>query len=568
MEMNQNTGWTKYPRPQMKRDNYTMLNDGWKLNGSAIRVPFPPESELSEYKGELSGMLSYEKRFCVPESYENGRILLHFGAVDQKARVRLNGIELGENEGGYLPFSFDITEQVIRDGENYLEVLAKDTLSLNYPYGKQSKNPQGMWYTPVSGIWQSVWMENVPEVYIKGLIIEPELDKVKLKLECSEPLQVLAGKGELSDGGAAGQGFRIEIELPDGSVQTEKFAGTEGMIHINEPMNWTPDNPYLYDMKITVGEDTVQSYFALRTVAIKEIDGIRRVCLNDKPIFFHGVLDQGYFPQGIFLPENEDGYEKDILAMKELGYNMLRKHIKIEPECFYYACDKLGMLVMQDMVNSGEYSFIRDTALPTVGLKRTVEKKFAKDAPRRRIFEEQMRRTIEHLYNHPCIVAYTIFNEGWGQFNSDEMYDLVKELDNTRLIDSTSGWFAQKKNDFHSEHIYFRLKKLRVKKRPLFVTECGGYKLFVKEHFQGKEEYGYGSCADSDDLTARIREMYEKMILPAIKDGACGCIYTQLSDVEGEINGLYTYDRAVCKVNKGVMREIADKLYGELSDIR
>ena len=566
MEMNQNTGWTKYPRPQMKRDSYMMLNDGWRLNGDVIRVPFPPESEWSEYKGELSETLHYEKKFCVPESYQGGRILLHFGAVDQKARVCLNGIELGENEGGYLPFSFDITDYVKWDEENLLEVLAKDDLSPDYPYGKQSKNPQGMWYTPVSGIWQSVWLEHVPENYIKRLLIEPELDRVEVKLEYSAPLQEPAGKREPFDEGAVGKGFEVKIELPDGRVQIEEFGSTEGMIRIENPVNWTPDKPYLYNMKIKAGEDTVESYFALRTIRIWEIDGILRVCLNNEPVFFHGVLDQGYFPQGIYLPESEEGYEKDILAMKELGYNMLRKHIKIEPDYFYYACDRLGMLVMQDMVNSGEYSFLRDTALPTVGLKRTIEKKLSKDTLRRQIFEEQTRRTIEHLYNHPCIVAYTIFNEGWGQFDSDEMYDLVKALDDTRLVDSTSGWFAQKKNDFHSEHIYFRLKKLKVRKRPLFVTECGGYKLLVRGHFWGKEEYGYGSCADSDDLTARISEMYEKMILPAIKDGVCGCIYTQLSDVEGEINGLYTYDREVCKVNKEVMREIADKLYGQLSD--
>lgn len=246
---------------------------------------------------------------------------------------------------------------------------------------------------------------------------------------------------------------------------------------------------------------------------------------------------------------------------------MLRKHIKIEPDYFYYACDKLGMLVMQDMVNSGDYSFLRDTALPTIGLKRMKDVHLSKDNRRRQIFEEQTRLTIEHLYNHPCVIAYTIFNEGWGQFDSDEMYDYVKTLDKTHLVDSTSGWFAQAKNDFDSEHIYFRLKKLKVKKRPLFISECGGYKLMDKEHFFGNKEYGYGTCKDSEDLTNRIVQMYEKMILPSIKNGVCGCVYTQVSDVEDEINGLYTYDREVCKVEKEKLLEIARKMTTILNDL-
>lgn len=541
--------WSGYPRPQLKREKYSILNGEWKLNGHPIQVPFAPQAKLSNYVGEISEQLAYERTFTVPQDFDKERILLHFGAVDQTASVYVNHRLVGENEGGYLPFSFDITDYVNREGENLLEVLAKDELSSDYPYGKQTKNPDGMWYTEVSGIWQTVWLENVPDTYIERIILKPDLASVEIQVICNKPVKQC----------------EVELFLPEKRSKKAVLVSGKGRIAIEHPINWTPDNPYLYDMKIKAETDEVQSYVALRTIGIASIDGINRVVLNGKPIFLHGVLDQGYFKDGIFLPKEEVEYEQDIKNMKELGYNMLRKHIKIEPECFYYACDKLGMLVMQDMVNSGVYSFVRDTLLPTVGIKVRVEKKLDKHDRRRQIFEKQLRLTIEQLYNHPCIVAYTIFNEGWGQFNSDEMYELAKGLDDTRLYDATSGWFARKKSDFDSEHIYFRLKKLNVKKRPLFVSECGGYKLLVKENFFGKKEYGYGTCKDEADLTARIAKMYEKMIIPGIKKGVCGCVYTQLSDVEGEINGLYTYDRIVCKVDKDVMKGIAGKIEKEIN---
>ncbi len=275
----------------------------------------------------------------------------------------------------------------------------------------------------------------------------------------------------------------------------------------------------------------------------------------------HGLLDQGYFCDGIFLPAEPEEYERDILRMKELGYNMLRKHIKVEPEAFYYYCDKHGMLVMQDMVNNGEYSFIFDTALPTIGMKNRSDVKKTENETMR-IFKAHTKETMEHLYNHPSIVAYTIFNEGWGQFNSDEMFDFVKGLDDTRLVDSTSGWFAQKKNDFDSEHIYFKTTPPTIKERPVFVSECGGYSQVVAGHYFSRyNTYGYGSSEDSDALTEMIIKMYHEMIIPGLDRGICGCIYTQVSDVEDEVNGLYTYDRKVCKVNKEKMQELSKEIY-------
>ena len=555
--------WQEYPRPQMRRDNYCLLNGTWKCNGSDILVPFAPQAPLSGYGKKVDDKLVYEKTFLVPADFTKEKILLHFGAVDQIATVWLNGEKLGSHEGGYLPFTFDITKAVKREKENVLKVEVIDTLSKDYPYGKQTKKRGGMWYTPVSGIWQTVWLEEVARDYIEKIIMTPDLKGVDF---------------ELVPGASCGKevdGFDVSVEIEPGFFIRKHFDGTKGRLEIDGAVNekgvvhkaklWTTETPHLYDVSISYGEDKIDSYFALRTIAIEKQNGVNRVVLNGKPIFMHAVLDQGYFCDGLFLPAKAEEYEKDILRMKELGYNMLRKHIKVEPEAFYYACDGLGMLVMQDMVNNGGYNFIFDTALPTFGFKTKNDAKGKIEGKCKEFFKQHTKETIEHLYNHPSIVAYTIFNEGWGQFNSDEMYDFVKKLDPTRLADSTSGWFAQKKNDFDSEHIYFKVIPLEAKERPLFVSECGGYTMAVEGHYYSKyAQYGYGASDTKEALTKDILYMYENMILPYVKDGVCGCVYTQLSDVEDEINGLYTYDRKVCKVVKEDMLAMAEKLQEQL----
>ena len=536
--------WQEYPRPQMKRGNWMSLNGMWKLDGDHIRVPFPPQSQLSNYGKKVKDTFTYEKKFTLSDNLKGERILLHFGAVDQIAEVILNGKNLGTHEGGYLAFSFDVTDCIKSMGENILQVKVTDKLDSDYPYGKQCKKRGGMWYTPVSGIWKSVWLEAVPEKYIERIKMTPDLQGVLIELY---------GKVE---------GFKACVKLPDGTTLEKQFAGNEGRIEISEKQRrlWTPDNPYLYSMTITGGKDKVETYFALRTIEIRNVNGINRVCLNGEPIFLHGVLDQGYFPEGIYLPAEEAEYDRDILRMKELGINLLRKHIKIEPDYFYYACDKLGMLVMQDMVNNGPYSFIKDTVIPTLGHKKRGDRTGLREK-RKEIFIKHVENTIKQLYNHPSIVAYTIFNEGWGQFESDYMYTHVKSLDPTRLADSTSGWFAQNKNDFDSEHIYFKAIEVEPKERPMFMSECGGYSMAVEGHFYSKYNvYGYGGSENAAKLTEDILNLYEVMILPAAPKGMCGCIYTQLSDVEDEINGLYTYDRKVCKVEKDKMLEMAKKL--------
>ncbi|MCR5698990.1 MAG: hypothetical protein K6G52_05025, partial [Treponemataceae bacterium] len=319
--------------------------------------------------------------------------------------------------------------------------------------------------------------------------------------------------------------------------------------------------------------DKIQSYFALRTFKAEvSKEGYPQLLLNDKPIFLNAVLDQGYFPEGIFLPESEDKWITDIKNLQNLGFNTLRKHIKIESEVFYYYCDKYGMLVMQDMVQNGKYSFLHDTALPTILGKSgkfkffsSSREKFQREMKTHRFFIEHTKKTIAHLYNHPSIVYWTIFNEGWGQFSTNSLYDLVSSLDSSRVIDSASGWFKGTsgipfKSDVASDHIYFktpdlskRVKKFVKKRKPLIVSECGGYTLAVQDHCsQQSIRYGYGNCKSSEELTEKILFLYEKMIKPHVNKGLSGCVYTQLSDVENEINGVYTYDRKICKLNKKI----------------
>jgi len=555
--------WQAYPRPQLRREKWFCLNGIWELNNNPIRVPFPPESVLSGYKGTIEEQMVYKKCFCWEEMEDRKRTLIHFGAVDQIAEVFLNGIFVGSHEGGYLPFSFDVTEMIKKGEENLLEVRVTDTLDRDIPYGKQRKDRGGMWYTPTSGIWQSVWLEQVPVVYVEKLQILPDTKGMGITFH-------MTGQEEVEK--------RIRVILDNGEKYTVATNKDELYIDLSQiiledksvyqPKLWNCEEPYLYELQITAGEDTFSSYTALRSISVEEIKGIHRVCLNGEPIFMHGVLDQGYFSDGIVLPAEEAEFERDVLRMKECGMNMMRKHIKIEPECFYYYCDLHGMLIMQDMVSNGYYDYVRDTVLPTIGFTKRNDNGRRMNARQKQLFEEHMLETMEHLYNHPCIVAYTIFNEGWGQFDSDRLYELAKKKDPSRLYDSASGWFTRKQNDFDSVHIYFGPRKPVPKKRPMFLSEFGGYSYGVPGHVFAENVYGYGACKNEKALYERIYARYEELVFPYIKAGLCGTVYTQVSDVEDEINGFYTYDRKVAKVKPEQMKRIAERIYGEMKDVR
>ena len=541
------TPFNEYPRPQLKRDSFICLNGKWDLKvirdkktvkKGEILVPFPLESALSgfEFEKRKNDVLVYSRSFSIDRA--DLKTILHFGAVDAECEVYVNDSFAGNHIGGYLPFEFDISEFVCK-GENFLTVRVVDRLDKELAWGKQSAKRGGMWYTEVSGIWQTVWLEQVTDDYIKAIKITPDL--------CGIDITVTGGKEE-------------KIIVFEGKQYS--FSGNDFRLEVANPKLWSPENPYLYEFEIVSGKDRVISYFALRTI---EAEG-NKLLLNRKPYFFHGLLDQGYFSDGIYLPATPEGFENDILTMKKLGFNMLRKHIKIEPDIFYYYCDKYGMAVFQDLVNSGNYNFIVDTALPTVFLKKGISHRAS--ARRRKQFVSDMENTLSHLYNHPSVCYYTLFNEGWGQFDAENLYEHAKSLEPTRIWDATSGWFQTKKSDVLSEHVYFKPVSLKNDGRPLVLSEFGGYSYKVEGHvFNTKDTYGYRFFSDKNEFNTAIEKLYLNEIVPCIKEqGLAAAVLTQVSDVEDETNGLLTYDRQVLKVDRSLMQGVSKAVYEVFSE--
>ena len=543
------TPWLVYPRPQMRRSSYYNLNGSWDFTVTTdtqlpqqydrkILVPFCPESDLSGIGKHFDegASLWYRRQLVLPTGFWQDRVLLHIGAADQIAEVYVNQQKLYTHIGGYEAFTVDVTE-ALQDVNELVIRVTDDLRSHVLPYGKQVMRRGGMWSTPVSGIWQTVWLESVPNNYVNRIEIQTTLTTATIRT-----IPQLSGT----------------VTLEDGSV----FPLTDGVatVMVADPQPWTPESPRLYNFTLQAGQDQVKSYFALRTLEIQKIQGIPRLCLNGKPYFFHGLLDQGYWPDGLFTPAAPECYAEDIWAMKALGFNTLRKHIKVEPEQFYYDCDRLGIVVFQDMVNNGDYNFLRDTALPTIQLQKLPDKRLHRDPATREAFLVSMVATVQQLKNHPCICYWTIFNEGWGQFDSDKVYPILKALDDTRFIDSTSGWFRRSRTDVDSRHIYFGPWKLKASDKPLVLSEFGGYAYAEPGHVFCDKAYGYRACASREILQKDLLTLYETRILPAIPKGLCAAIYTQVSDIEDEINGLVTYDRKIIKVDAAPMQRLAVQL--------
>ncbi len=553
----------EYPRPQMRRDNYTILNGYWNycfsqeesfppMYEGRILVPFSPESVLSGVNRQLKPKeyLWYERSLLIEEMPRDRRCLLHFGAVDQFCQVYINHHQVTEHRGGYLPFSVDITSY-IKQGENILTVQVQDVSDTSYhSRGKQKLKRGGMFYTAQSGIWQTVWLEWVPDLYITSLRITPIVDQGEVCVD-------IFVNDDFNKDKAIDTVFLIEVY-----EQGNLIVKTESKLQfitfsLKEFSFWSPEEPNLYDLVITAGEDRVESYFAMRKVEIKiDEKGMPRIYLNNKFYFQNGILDQGYWPEGLYTPPSDEAFIYDIQKSKELGFNMIRKHIKIEPLRWYYHCDRLGMLVWQDMINGGEkYNMLLVGYLPTLFPKlasRIKDNKYSmfgrKSEEGRREWIKECKDTILHLYNSPSIIVWVPFNEGWGQFDAEKAYHMIRELDTTRLVDHASGWFDQECGDFESIHNYFHPLRVIMKKRAIIISEYGGYACYINQHSYSHQIYGYRIFLTKEDYNKAYHKLLEKEIKGFITQGLSAAVFTQLSDVEDEVNGLLTYDRRVCKV--------------------
>ena len=548
----------EYPRPLMRRKSYVNLNGIWKyairetkgfpkkMDGD-ILVPFSPEAVLSGVNRQLKPeeYLWYKRRLPDEVKPEKGsRWILHFGAVDQCAVVYINGKKQGKHVGGYLPFSYDITE-ALKEEKNLLTVKVRDySETCYYSRGKQKLKNGGMFYTAQSGIWQTVWIEKVPESYIGHLKITPLYDQSSIMIQMEEEHSI--------------KDIDYEVTITARKMWPVKASGKTGkpcVIMIPHMRSWSPEDPFLYDLHVRMGEDSVESYFAMRKVEVKnDKEGIPRIFLNNEPYFEKGVLDQGYWPDGLYTPPCDEAMIYDIQKMKDLGFNMIRKHIKIEPQRWYYHCDRLGMLVWQDMVNGGgRYDPLTVTAplFTGINIKDDRYARFARQNEEgRRQFRRELDDMINHLVNCVSIVLWVPFNERWGQFDAAETADHIRTMDPGRLIDHASGWHDQGAGDIYSRHIYFRPYRFKAddKGRAVALTECGGYSFRVEGHSEKSGEFGYKKLKNADELMAAYRKLYEQELIPSIEKGLSAIVYTQLSDVEGETNGLLTYDREVIKL--------------------
>ena len=582
----------EYPRPAMRRDSCEILNGPWQYaitqtaeypaawQGS-ILVPYSPEAPASGVGRTLQpGQWLHSHRLFAPPAGEGGRVLLHFGAVDYACAVQVNGHLAGGHRGGYWPFTLDITDLLNGTGRNSLWVAVQDpTGHGTQARGKQTLKPGGMFYPAQSGIWQTVWLERVPDNYIQTLTVTPDYDArtVTVQVHTAKPGGAVNLWAMVRAGG-------VTIAEDWGSDEADQ----DGEVTLNIPEEhffpWSPDTPFLYDLTVGTNQgeeaefDTVHSYFALRKWSCApDAHGVLRFCLNDKPILLNGLLDQGYWPEGLYTPPSDAAVERELSEVKALGFNLLRKHAKIEPQRWYYHCDRLGLIVWQDIVNGGSaYNLWFVTYLTNVLqplLRRFPDGKAAysllsraKPASREE-YAHELADTVQALRCHPCIACWVPFNEGWGQFDAGKAVQALRALDGTRLVDEASGWFDQGGGDVHSLHNYFYPLRIRPQKRTVALSEYGGIAWPMPGHEPPHKTYGYGTAKDRQELTARYKKLQLKTALPQLEKGLSALVYTQLTDVEDEVNGLFTYDRAAVKPDANAVRSVNAALAAEFARV-
>ena len=553
---------SEYPRPQLKRESYICLNGLWDyaIRGiesipdvfdGKILVPYSPEVEKSGVNKVVkpNDYLFYRLDYEMPTDFIKDKVILHFGAVDQIAEVFINGKFALKHIGGFLPFELDI-KPFLTDNKVQIVLRVQDTTNSSYhSSGKQSLNPGGIWYKPQSGIYMPVWMESVSTGYIEKIQITPNIDNktVNIVFKTSKKAAKLALNGKIYD-----------IE-----------ADQDNIIEIDDLKLWSPENPYLYEFKIYNDVDEINSYFAMRKISLVKKGKRLVIALNNQEYFMKGVLDQGYYQDGLLTPNSDEDYINDIKLIKNLGFNVSRKHIKIESLRWYYHCDRLGLLVWQDFVNGcTKYDFWLNQVPLFMRYKisdHRYKKFFRENEEGRKEAYQEFLDTIDLLYNSPCIVLWTIFNEAWGQFDAKEMYEKLKQIDPTRLYDHASGWHDQGSSDVKSMHIYkWKVKvpnRCATKNRAYVCSECGAYILDKRlKEAKKKEGFIYLLFNNKEDFQKEYTRFIKEEIIPAKNKGMSAFIYTQLSDVEEEMNGFITYDRKEIKVDIETIKQINDAI--------